>query len=187
MASIIVVSPSTRKSIGTSRLLIDSQLETTVVVSAPAEPSAPSETRKASTIPATTGTCAIARSCRAPTAETIDPRSGKKGINQTFRTKKPDTSPLLDDLFSTPPFLRCNPLGAGCQPLGARHYLRRSSQGSAGCAGSMPAGVRFGYDSGPGTGSIGSVVASSSKRGTAGTPASRMSCQSVTSSDDRRL
>src|SRR5208337_5104893 len=120
--SIIVVSPSTRNSMGTSRLLIDSHetslLPATVVASGFVEKSAPQETRNASTMPATTGTWELDRSRRAPSAAMSAPKSGKHGIIQAFctkekcetRTKKPDTSPLL--------------------------YFRRSSHGCTGWAGS---------------------------------------------------
>ena len=84
MASIIVVRPSTRNSMGTSMLLIGSHRATSVVVSGPAEKSAPSETRKASAIPAMTGTWALKPSRRAPRAAMIAPRSGKHGMIQTF-------------------------------------------------------------------------------------------------------
>src|SRR5271157_4625255 len=153
--SIIVVSPSIRNSMGTSRLLIDSHRPATMVASGFAEKSAPQETRNASTMPATTGTWELDRSQRAPSAAMSAPKSGKHGIIQTFCTKKPDTSPLL--------------------------YVRRSSHGCTGWAGSMPAGVRMGYDSGPGIGSIGSASDSSCNGGVAGTPSSLISCQSVTS------
>src|SRR5271157_4744600 len=97
--SIIVVSPSTRNSMGTSRLLIDSHRPATVVASGFAEKSAPQETRNASTMPATTGTWELDRSRRAPSAAMIAPRSGKHGITQTFCTKKPDiAAPLLSPL-----------------------------------------------------------------------------------------
>src|SRR5271157_3288725 len=159
--SIIVVNQSTRNSTGTSRLPIGSHRPTHVVASGLAEKSAPQERRKASTMPATTGTWELDRSRRAPSAAMIAPKSGRHGIIQTFCTKKPDTSPLL--------------------------YFRRSSHGCTGWAGSMPAGVRMGYDSGPGTGSIGSASDSSWDGEVAGTPSSLMSCQSVTSSEERRL
>src|SRR5208282_4561505 len=71
--SIIVVSPSTRNSTGTSRLPIGSHRPTTVVASGPAEKSAPQETRNASTMPATTGTWELDRSRRAPSAAMIGP------------------------------------------------------------------------------------------------------------------
>src|SRR5271157_527987 len=97
--SIIVVSPSTRNSTGTSRLPIGSHRPTTVIASGPAEKSAPQETRNASTMPATTGTWELDRSRRAPSAAMIAPRSGKHGITQTFCTKKPDiAAPLLSPL-----------------------------------------------------------------------------------------
>src|SRR5208283_4948387 len=161
--SIIVVSPSTRNSTGTSRLLIVSHRPTFVIASGSAEKSAPQETRNASAMPATTGTWELDRSQRAPSAAMSAPKSGKHGIIQTFCccTKKPDKSPLL--------------------------YFRRSSHGCTGWAGSMPAGVRMGYDSGPGTGSIGSASDASWAGDAAGTPSSLMSCQSVTSSEERRL
>src|SRR5438067_32905 len=100
---------------------MSSQRDTTVVVSGPEEKSAPSETRNASAIPATTGMWELARSCRAPKAATAAPRSGKNGISQTYCTKKPLTTPLLTSLSPLEPGLDgVGRLDAGGGQLGVR-------------------------------------------------------------------
>src|SRR5262245_1522418 len=89
IAAIIVLRPSTRTWSGTSRPPTVNQLATVHVRSGSAEASVPSDHRNARAIPATTGRWAWDRSRRAPNAAIAAPRSGKTGISQADRTKKP--------------------------------------------------------------------------------------------------
>ena len=82
MASIIVVRPSIRTSIGTCSRPTSSQSATTVVVSGPAGVSSPSATTKAAPIPRITGMCDNSLSHRPPAAATRAPSRGKNGISQ---------------------------------------------------------------------------------------------------------
>src|SRR5262249_27539767 len=82
---------------------------------------------------------------------------------------------------------RLHGLGVACAavrpPVTAQS--RRTVQASRGCSGSTPAGASWGDVSGPATASTRSASAARAAA-EGGLPGSRISCQSVTSSDDRR-
>ena len=143
----------------------------------PPRPAGPSETRNASAIPATTGRWAVALSRRPPTAAIR--RAQRAG--RTGRARR---------------FGRRNQARRRSSAIVARSWLvtvqpdarqsRRSVQASRGWAGSTPAGSGAGTTRGrrrprP------ARPRRPRRRRVAGWPGSRMSCQSVTSSDDRRL
>ena len=71
------------------------------------------------------------------------------------------------------------------QSAPARLQFRRSIHGCTGMRRLDARRVRCGYDSGPGSSSIGSASSAIILHGARRHAASRMSCQSVTSSDDR--
>ena len=181
IASIIVVRPSTRNSIGTCRLPASSQSKTTVVASGPAETQQAERARGTpGAIPATTGQVRLLLepAARRP-PRSGRPSSGKNGTSQAFRTKNPGTSAGS----------RSSSRRSRRRPRSTRRYDSVAAHGPGRRAG---AAARRRRGSGAGT-SRGrrpprpARPRRPGRRASAGWPGSRMSCQSVTSSDDRRL
>ncbi len=179
IASIIVVRPSTWNWIGIERPVIVSHSIGAEVASTAEPPSSPSETRNARAIPRTTGRCACCRSQRPPIAAQPAPRRGRAGTIQALRTRASIGRAAPGAVG------RRRDRGLACGERRGR---------SVAAARPAPGGVRR-LDPGGGRGADRfrarrrgrNGSASSGESTVAGVPGSRISCQSETSSDDRRL